>query len=278
MNENIHSDFEGLSSLLDALAPWLSKVVIIGGWAHRLFRYHPLAQTIPYEPIFTLDTDVAVPPTLEVGERNLRDRLERAGFKEKFLGEHQPPATHYCLGEEEGSFYAEFLTPLVGSEIDRQGNPRATTRVGGVTSQNLRYVDMMLASPWTVELSQALGLPFKDVKKVQIAHPTRFLAQKLLILTRRDRHSRAKDILYLHDTIEVFGASLDVLNQEWTERLRPTLFKNAVSKIENSAEALFATVTEDVRAAAQVATGRALSPDRIRQVCRAGLKFVFGHA
>ncbi len=131
--------------------------------------------------MLTLDTDVAIPVRLEVREQDLRDRLTSAGFKEQFLGEHQPPATHYRLGDEEGSFYVEFLSPLIGSGHDRRGNRRATTRVAGVTSQNLRYVDLLLGSPWKVELSKANGFPFENPKQIQIAHPTRFMAQKLVI-------------------------------------------------------------------------------------------------
>jgi hypothetical protein len=149
------------------------------------------------KPLLTLDTDVAIPGRLEAREQNLRQRLTSAGFRERFLGEHQPPATRYQLGDEEGSFYVEFLTPLIGSEHDRRGNRRATRRVAGVTSQNLRYVDVLLGSPWKVKLSQANGFPFEDPKQIQIAHPTRFMAQKLLIHDRRERRSRAKDSFVL---------------------------------------------------------------------------------
>jgi hypothetical protein len=77
----------------------------------------------------------------------LRDRLIRADFNERFMGDDQPPATHYELGEEGGGFYAEFLTPLIGSEYDRKGNRRATAQLGGVKSQNLRYVELLLDLP-----------------------------------------------------------------------------------------------------------------------------------
>jgi hypothetical protein len=80
-------------------------VVIVGGWAHRLLRYHPLAQAVPHDPLLTLDadiaipvtldTDVAIPATLEGSEQDLRGRLKSCGFEEKFLGENQPPATHF---------------------------------------------------------------------------------------------------------------------------------------------------------------------------------------
>jgi hypothetical protein len=196
---------------------------------HRLFRYHPQAQSVEYEPLLTLDTDIALPDNLEAREEDLRDRLTHAGFKEKFLGEHQPPATHYQLGDDEGPFYVEFLTPLIGGEYDREGNRRATTQVAGITSQNLRYVDLLLASPWKVDLFPANGFLFEKVKEVRVPSPTRFIAQKLLIYERRDRRARAKEILYLHDTIELFGASLDVLQEEWKESARQELSKKCDS-------------------------------------------------
>jgi hypothetical protein len=31
-------DMEGFARLIEALHPWLDQVVVIGGWAHRLYR------------------------------------------------------------------------------------------------------------------------------------------------------------------------------------------------------------------------------------------------
>jgi hypothetical protein len=36
----VQSDVEYFARLVDALEPWLDQVVIIGGWAHRLYRLH----------------------------------------------------------------------------------------------------------------------------------------------------------------------------------------------------------------------------------------------
>jgi hypothetical protein len=47
------------SRLIAALEPYLDQVVIIGGWAHQLYRRHPAAQALDYPPLLTLDTDVA---------------------------------------------------------------------------------------------------------------------------------------------------------------------------------------------------------------------------
>jgi Nucleotidyltransferase len=166
------------------------------------------------------------------------------------------------------------LSPLIGSEYDREGNRRATSRVAGVTSQNLRYVDVLLTSPWTVELSRANGFPFETPKQVRIAHPTRFMAQKLLIHDKRDRRSRAKDILYLHDTIELLGGSLDVLREEWT-RLRKALPEGAIRTVEGALDTMFSKITDDIRGAAQAAAGRGLTPQAVQELCRAGMKIVF---
>jgi hypothetical protein len=122
-------------------------VVIVRGWALRLLRFHPLAQVVPYDSLLTLDTDIAIHATLEASKQDLLGRLKASGFEEKFLGENQPPATHYELADEHGEFYAEFLSPLIGSEYDRDRNRRATTRIAGITSQNLRHVDVLLNSP-----------------------------------------------------------------------------------------------------------------------------------
>jgi hypothetical protein len=57
-------DIEHFARLIDTLHPWLDQVVITGGWAHRLYRLHSLAQPLDYEPLGTIDTDVAVPAHL----------------------------------------------------------------------------------------------------------------------------------------------------------------------------------------------------------------------
>jgi hypothetical protein len=72
---NGHAENEEFARLIDALNPWLGEVVIIGGWAHRLHRIHPVAQEIGYGPIGTLDTDVAIPARLNVQGDDLRERL-----------------------------------------------------------------------------------------------------------------------------------------------------------------------------------------------------------
>jgi hypothetical protein len=35
-------DLEAFGRLVDSLTHWLDQVVIIGGWAHRLYRFSPI--------------------------------------------------------------------------------------------------------------------------------------------------------------------------------------------------------------------------------------------
>lgn len=107
---NGHAENEEFARLIDALNPWLGVAVIIGGWAHRLYRIHPVAQVIAYAPIGTLDTDVAIPAGLRVEGDDLRKRLLANGFEEERLGQDKPPATHYRLRDAETGFYAELPT------------------------------------------------------------------------------------------------------------------------------------------------------------------------
>src|SRR6058998_1797331 len=201
MNER-DRELEAFSKFIGALEPWLGEVVLIGGWAHRLYRRHPLARRLAYLPLITLDGDVAVPPKLKARELSVRKRLLDAGFVEEFVGEDWPPATHYHYGKG-GGFYAEFLSPLVGGEYDRRGKRKATQEVGGISSQLLRYIEILMISPWKVQLGRKNGYPSSPKRKVQIANPTSFLAQKILIHEDRVYKDRAKDLLYIHDTIEV---------------------------------------------------------------------------
>ena len=54
-------ELEAFSKFIVALEPWLGEAVLIGGWAHRLYRLDPRARKLDYPPLTTLDGDVAVP-------------------------------------------------------------------------------------------------------------------------------------------------------------------------------------------------------------------------
>jgi len=262
--------------LVEALSPWLEQMVIIGGWAHRLYRLHTLSQPLEFEPLATLDTDIAVPKKLEVKDEDVPTRLKASGFNEEFFGEHRPPVTHYTLGERGGGFYAEFLTPLIGGTENR-GKPTATLSVAGVNSQKLRYLEMLLNAPWRVTLENSSGFLVKRPTVVQIPNAAAYLAQKLLIHDRRKRKERAKDAMYIHDTIQTFGRSLPRLRHEWAENDRTILSGKEAARVTNSVGEVFGAVTDTIRNAAieAAATGRSVIPEDLRAVCYLGLTQIF---
>ena len=38
---NTAKEMQDFARLIQALDPWLDQLVVIGGWAHRLYRIHP---------------------------------------------------------------------------------------------------------------------------------------------------------------------------------------------------------------------------------------------
>src|SRR6267142_5395846 len=200
-------DLANFARLVEAIRPWLPHLVIVGGWAHRLHRFHPLATSQEYQPLRTRDVDLAFSLKAPL-EGDLRDALKQAGFEEELSGEDTPPVTHYYLGKEDAGFYAEFLTVKQGGGLKRDGKPDLTVSKAGITAQKLRHLDLLLDSPWLVRIGTET-IPVARPVDLVVPNPVSFIVQKLLIHNRRDVDKKAQDILYLHDTLELFGASLD---------------------------------------------------------------------
>lgn len=270
------SDVEYFARLIEALDPWLDQVVIIGGWAHRLYRLHPLAQPLDYEPLGTFDTDVALPFDLPVSGDQIRERLLARAFREELIGDAQPPAAHYRVQSEDSSFYAEFLTPLRGGAMKRGGRRDLTTYISGVFVQKLRHLELTLLNPWDVVISPQAGFPTSGPRRILVPSPAAFLVQKILIHSRRTRNKRAKDILYIHDTIETFGANLPAIREQWEKSIRPALHASGARQVERAAEKHFGEVDDSIRETARMATGRNLTPEMIREVCEFGWQQIFG--
>lgn len=74
-----------------------------------------------------------------------------------------------------------------------------------------------------------------------------FLVQKVLIHSRRSREDRAKDILYMHDTLEVFGRRLVELRGLWLNRVAQRLHPNSMSSMLGAQERLFGEISDDIR-------------------------------
>jgi hypothetical protein len=267
-------DSEAFARLLTALRPWLGQLVVVGGWAHRLHRVHPRANPPGHLPLRTRDTDLAFSPE-EALAGDVRTALTDAGFTEELFGDDSPPATHYRLGEEDAGFYAEFLTPLFGSEVKR-GKSDATLSKAGITAQKLRYLDLLLVGPWSVRVGPGKEVPFAADVELFVPNPTSFIVQKLLIHSDRPPRKKAQDILYIHDTLELFGGSLSELRRLWVEGIRPAMLPTTARKAETIARKLFAGVTDTIRDAARIPKDRRLAPENVQRACEYGLAEILG--
>lgn len=270
------TDLAKFSRLIEALRPWLGQIIFIGGRAHRLYRERPEAVSVTYDALQTDDADVALNPRTMSASESIRGRLQEFGFEEEFSGDARPPVTHYGLGEKDAGFYAEFLTPLMGGENRRDGSPDVTERVAGVVAQKLRFLDVLLIAPWSVTVHREIGFDLSEPATILIPNPTSYLVQKLLIHGLRKPGDRAKDALYIHDTIELFSGSLPALRTLWLEFVTPALQPRAIRKIRAQADALFGSVSDTVREAALIAAPRRVTPAAMQVVCKAGLDDVLG--
>ena len=220
----------------------------------------------------------SVAPPAPVGARAHLYARAHAGFREEFSSDETPPVARYHLGTDDQGFYAEFITPLVGGGIRRDGSADATESRAGIVAQKLRHVEVLLVAPWRMSVcggeSKRLPVPLK----VRVANPASFVAQKLLIHGDRVPTKRAQDVLYIHDTIQLFGGSLSELSTLWREEIRGALTANQRTRIREMRKRLFSSVTDSIREAARLPVDRTLRAEEIRGVCDQGLATMFSDA
>ncbi len=145
-----------------------------------------------------------------------------------------------------------------------------------MVAQKLRYLDVLLIAPWSVTLRREAGFGLTEQATILIPNPTSYLVQKSLFHGLRKPGDRAKDALYIHDTLELFSGSLPVLRTLWQESVMQTLHERAIRKLRAQTDALFHSVSDTVRDAALIAAPRRVTPGAIQAVCKAGLDEVLG--
>lgn len=222
------ADRRRLVQLLVALGDELPQVILVGGWAHRLFGHHRLARQSVAAPITTKDADVVVPRDARLGhdlDRQLRDR----GFNAEIVGTQTPPAIRYTPADlgarDSGEFHVEFLVPRI------VGEDRTTFLIAGVGAQVLSYLDMIIDDLWTVAVDEPHGYPTEGRRfEVRIPNAARYLVHKLVVLPDRSKAKRANDVRYVHDTLQIFADALGELRAlatpiRWSPKRRAKLAK-----------------------------------------------------
>lgn len=259
-------NLDSLAQLAQALSPWRAHLVFIGGWAHRIHRFSPRANQPEYQPLFTRDTDLAFANRAPL-EGDIKAALIEHGFKEQLSGEYNPAVAHYTLGDDNDGFYAEFLTPLSGSGVKRDGKPDATMKMAGISAQKIRNLDILLIDPWVITLDPRNGIPLPTPMDIQVANPLSFMVQKFLIQKDRPPAKQAQDVLYIYDTIELFGTLLDEFHETWKNRISPALGEKLSNIVLTLSMSTFSKVNDVTRAAARIPQNRRLSPEQIQQTC-----------
>ena len=123
-------------------------------------------------------------------------------------------------------------------------------------------------------------IPIERPVDLIVPNPVSFIVQKLLIQKHRDPEKQAQDMLYIHDTLELFGASLEELRKVWEDEVRPKMMMAAKTarRAVSLASELFQDVTDVIRRAARIPQDRRLVPENLRAAARYGLAEMFDGA
>ena len=252
-------DLASFARSIEALEPYIKDLVFVGGWAHYLYTLRPEASPLPFEPLRTVDADVATPARLPPGRLTIAQCLTKAGFREHLSSDNTPPISEYFPGDETSGFYLEFLAPLIGGKVKRGGRHDTTAVVGGVTAQKLHHLDLLLTSPWQVTLPRDGAFPVMRPYTISIPNPAAYITQKMLVMSKRPPDKQAKDLLYVHDTFAIFTDSFASVKTSW-ETLRKAMPPKHVRSFEKSVHAVLAGESDLVRRATSIASERATPP------------------
>lgn len=264
-----------LARLIEAVRPWLRQLVLVGGWAQRLHRLHPLAGAPGYEPVHTRDADFAFARTARL-KGNIADALATAGFRANPSGDARPPATRYELEDDDAGFYAEFLVPLAGGGTRREGRPDETQVTSGVVAQKLRHVDLLLLEPLLVTVSADVGVPVAKPAELLLANPVTLMVQKILIRRLRPDDKKAQDVLCIHDTLDLFAGQFPELRVLWKRSVMPALKGKLLRAFRLSIEEQYGHLDDVQRAASRLVARPGLTAESLHAGCKLGLREVFG--
>ena len=205
-----------LYQVLSAIRLNLEDFVLVGGFASFLYQFHERAKPVGVSPLLTYDIDLASRGRVSVrGGKSVHKLLLEIGLEEEYTGNCTPPMVKYVPKDKTPSMYVEFLTPLHGSE-NKRGASDVTQKIQpDLSAQKLRFLDLLLKNPWTMNTSSVPGLGKSPNLVVKIPHPSMFIMQKILISGRRTDKSRAKDFAYIYQVLGFFREDWETLAKEY---------------------------------------------------------------
>jgi len=271
---HFRSPEEFLGHVLRGISPYLDTLVLVGGFAVWLCRFHPRAAQTEIVPLRTFAVDLAAPPEVRsMAGRSLSDLVAAAGLQPTFFGDQIPPVMKFFPVRESTSprdnpadqYCVEFFTPLTGRTAGRAGRVSPTKEIQkGITAQRLRYLHLLMVDPWRVSLKVLPGMKGKADERirVKVPHPGLFVAHKILISDEAGRREkRGKDMAFLYEVLALFRRDIPLLAQEVREIAgKSPVWRRWLKRFRQRAAELFETpssagVTEAYEVFASAAAG-----------------------
>ncbi len=227
MIQKMKDEMQFLYRVLDTIQAYLQDIILIGGFASLLYRFHEEATQIDSHYLITYDVDLAAEGKIPVrGDNSIHDLLEKAGLERKLEGNFEEPIVKYYPTEiKESKYYVEFLSPLSGSGTKRNGKPDLIETIQkDLSAQKLRYLDLLMKNTSKVHTSSISDLQEQPDLIVRIPDPSMYIMQKILILKERGPTDRNKEYAYIYQTLTCFRKHLKSLagryevlitNQDW---------------------------------------------------------------
>jgi hypothetical protein len=187
-----------LRKILGVLAPYLSDVVIIGGWVPELYRLYG-GVTWRTVPSRTTELDVLVEPRLDpAGRPKLRERLEDAGIRP---ARNEPFPADWVSADSDATV-VEFLMQRPGPF--NSDSPRQIDLQGWLGA--ILVDDVQVLREFTHVLPVQIGNERWDVRVPTlgawaVGKALSFGARPALAEQDPNADKRAKDLVYLRDLI-----------------------------------------------------------------------------
>ena len=253
--------------LIDALRPWLGHLVIVGGWAHRLHRLHPLAGEPAHPTVTNARRGLCALARTRRSPGDISEALDAAGFNRTFLGEDAPPVTHYSLDDDVAASTRSSWCRSRGARSGATGSAtsRCRRRASPRRSSGISTCCSMPRGPCTLARTRRSARPSSADRPA--AEPRQLHRPEAADPRKATSNKKAQDVLYIHDTLELFGGATG-RTARGVDRsgAADDAGKDREAAREARALALFEQVTDTIREAARIPQDRTLTRSRARDV------------
>lgn len=230
----MHShDIDVLAVLLKSIEPYLSDIVLVGGWAHALH----LREACPSSrAVHTTDVDITIPRRLpSYGRPELLRLVEDAGFEIEAVGKAGLVLIRKNEVDLDILCDAESASDII--RVEGQGE---------LCVQGYPFLDMHLAASRSVTVGTDLHPAFEPPIDLQIPTLPAYVLGKILSASGRSiSRRRTKDLVYLYQ-VTLERPLMDALLADLSDHVRafPTASRSAVEALTGFLEQT--TVLRDV--------------------------------